>query len=79
MGGTAHLEMELPRHEAANESGQLLPSSKYGIYEGDQRKLSGDHKAVCKEKDYEKSKNEKDFLLKSQESLKKGMQGTICD
>ena len=72
MGGTAHLEMELPRLEDIEMDPASALATVNGIYEeGISREKAFQEilKAVY-EKGYEKSKNEKDFLLKESEIVK---------
>ena len=72
MGGTAHLEMELPCLEDIEMDPASALATVNGIYEeGISREKAFQEilKAVY-EKGYEKSKNEKDFLLKESEIVK---------
>ena len=72
MGGTAHLEMELPSLEDIEMDPASALATVNGIYEeGISREKAFQEilKAVY-EKGYEKSKNEKDFLLKESEIVK---------
>lgn len=72
MGGTAHLEMELPRLEDIEMDPASALATVNGIYEEGislEKAFQEILKAVY-EKGYEKSKNEKDFLLKKSEIVK---------
>lgn len=72
MGGTAHLEMELPRLEDIEMDPASALATVNGIYEEGislEKAFQEILKAVY-EKGYEKSKNEKDFLLKESEIVK---------
>lgn len=72
MGGTAHLEMELPRLEDIEMDPASALATVNGIYEEgiSREKAFREILKAVYEKGYEKSKNEKDFLLKESEIVK---------
>ena len=72
MGGTAHLEMELPRLEDIEMDPASALATVNGIYEEgiSREKAFQEILRAVYEKGYEKSKNEKDFLLKESEIVK---------
>lgn len=72
MGGTAHLEMELPSLEDIEMDPASALATVNGIYEEgiSREKAFREILKAVYEKGYEKSKNEKDFLLKESEIVK---------
>ena len=72
MGGIAHLEMELPRLEDIEMDPASALATVNGIYEEgiSREKAFREILKAVYEKGYEKSKNEKDFLLKESEIVK---------